>query len=133
MKVYAGRKTMRRSDGMMRWTRLCDPPSEPARWTVVFHHARPKTGYSPRWRWAASSMSRRFAWLPDTRVWLHYDLGFRRTRIIVLPDTAASVKAYLATPDHRQRHRHHAGETAMHGRMFLLHGSGCSAPRRSST
>lgn len=68
--------------------------TEPARWTIIFHRE------AESWIFAALAMGKfkhvsAFAWLPDTRVWLHYDLGFRRTRITALPDTPAS-KAHLA-------------------------------------
>jgi len=67
--------------------------SEPTRWTIVFHRK------AEHWLFALIAMGRfkhvsAFAWLPDTRVWLIYDMGFRRTRIMVLPDTVEA-KAYL--------------------------------------
>lgn len=63
--------------------------AEPARWTVVFHR---KTDH---WFFSAIAMGRfkhvsAFTWLPEAKVWLFYDLGFRRTRVVVLPDTAES-------------------------------------------
>lgn len=67
--------------------------SEPTRWTIVFHRR------AENWFFSLIAMGRfkhvsAFAWLPDVRVWLIYDLGFRRTRVMVLPDTEAS-KTYL--------------------------------------
>jgi hypothetical protein len=67
--------------------------SEPTRWTIVFHRK------AENWFFSAIAMGRfkhvsAFAWLPDVRVWLIYDLGFRRTRVVVLPDTEAS-KSHL--------------------------------------
>lgn len=68
-------------------------PAEAMRWTVVFHRE------AENWLFSLIAMGRfkhvsAFAWVPECAVWLHYDVGFRRTRIIVLPDTAES-KAYL--------------------------------------
>ena len=67
---------------------------EPTRWTIVFHRK------AENWFFSLIAMGRfkhvsAFAWLPDVGVWLVYDLGFRRTRIAVMPDTAES-KAHLA-------------------------------------
>lgn len=67
---------------------------EPTRWTIVFHRK------AENWFFSALAMGHfkhvsAFAWLPDVGVWLVYDLGFRRTRIVVMPDTAES-KAHLA-------------------------------------
>lgn len=68
--------------------------AEPARWSIVFHRQAENRifGLIAMGRFKHVSA---FAWLPGPRVWVHYDLGFCRTRIIVLPDTAES-KAYLA-------------------------------------
>jgi hypothetical protein len=68
--------------------------SEPMRWTIVFHRK------AESWFFGLIAMGRfkhvsAFAWLPDVQRWLVYDVGFRRTRILVLPDTAES-KAHLA-------------------------------------
>jgi hypothetical protein len=62
---------------------------EPARWTIIFHRE------AENWIFSLIAMGRfkhvsAFAWLPDARVWLLYEVGFRRTRIVVLPDTEAS-------------------------------------------
>lgn len=67
--------------------------AEPARWTIVFHRQAESRFFAALAMGHFKHVSA-FAWLPDARVWLHYDLGFARTRIIALPDTAAS-KAYL--------------------------------------
>ena len=69
-------------------------PAEPGRWTVVFHRK------AENWFFAAIAMGHfkhvsAFAWVPDCQAWVHYDLGFRRTRITLLPDTKKS-EAYLA-------------------------------------
>jgi hypothetical protein len=69
-------------------------PAEPVRWTVVFHRK------AENWLFGLIALGRfkhvsAFAWVPECVVWLHYDVGFRRTRITVLPDTEES-KAYLA-------------------------------------
>ncbi len=67
--------------------------AEATRWTIVFHRRAENRifGLIAMGRFKHVSA---FAWLPGPRVWIHYDLGFCRTRIIVLPDTAES-KAYL--------------------------------------
>ena len=67
---------------------------EPTRWTIVFHRR------AENWFFSAIAMGRfkhvsAFTWVPDCRVWLVYDLGFRRTRVFPMPDTAES-KAHLA-------------------------------------
>lgn len=66
---------------------------EPERWTVVFHRS------AQNWFFSVIAMGHfkhvsAFAWLPDLQVWLVYDVAFRRTRIVVLPDTPES-KALL--------------------------------------
>ncbi len=63
--------------------------TEPARWTVVFHRRAENRIFSAIAMGHFKHVSA-FAWLPEVRVWLIYDVGFRRTRITVLPDTAAS-------------------------------------------
>lgn len=67
--------------------------AEAARWTLVFHRV------PHNWFFSLIAMGHfkhvsAFAWLPDARVWLLYDVGFRRTRIVALPDTPES-KALL--------------------------------------
>lgn len=69
-------------------------PAEAERWTVVFHRK------AENWIFGLIAMGRfkhvsAFAWLPDVQRWLVYDVGFRRTRIVVLPDTIES-RAHLA-------------------------------------
>ena len=67
---------------------------EPERWTVVFHRVAGNRFFS----WLAMGHFKHvsaFAWVPDLKVWLVYDVSFRRTRIVLLPDTPES-KAHLA-------------------------------------
>jgi len=62
---------------------------EVQRWTVVFHRT------AANWIFSLIAMGRfkhvsAFAWVPDLRVWIVYDVGFRRSRIVLLPDTEES-------------------------------------------
>jgi hypothetical protein len=67
---------------------------EPSRWTVVFHRKAANRWFSLVAMGHFKHVSA-FAWLPEMGVWLVYDVSFRRTKIVVLPDTPAS-KARLA-------------------------------------
>jgi hypothetical protein len=67
---------------------------EPQRWSVVFHRKAANRFFSLIAMGHFKHVSA-FAWLPELRTWLLFDVGFRRTRIVALPDTAKS-KAYLA-------------------------------------
>jgi hypothetical protein len=68
--------------------------AEATRWSIVFHRQAENRLFAMLAMGHFKHVSA-FAWLPGPRVWIHYDLGFRRTRVVVLPDTAES-KAYLA-------------------------------------
>lgn len=69
-------------------------PAEPGRWTVVFHRKAENRLFSLIAMGHFKHVSA-FAWVPECQAWVHYDLGFRRTRITLLPDTTKS-EAYLA-------------------------------------
>lgn len=69
-------------------------PTEPARWTVVFHRT------ASNWFFSAIAMGEfkhvsAFSWVPSLMVWVIYDVSFERTKIEILPDTEES-KARLA-------------------------------------
>lgn len=69
-------------------------PAIPNRWSVVFH----RKGYNRFFSLIAMGRFKHvsaFAWLPEMRVWLLYDVGFRRTVITVMPDNDGS-KVVLA-------------------------------------
>lgn len=62
---------------------------EPQRWTLVFHRS------AQNWVFSLIALGHfkhvsAFAWLPELKVWLVYDVTFRRTRLVVLPDTQES-------------------------------------------
>ena len=67
---------------------------EAARWTVVFHRKAENRFFSAIAMGHFKHVSA-FAWLPETQHWLIYDVGFRRTRLIMLGDTEGA-KAVLA-------------------------------------
>lgn len=67
---------------------------EASRWSIVFHRR------AENWFFSAIAMGHfkhvsAFAFVPGPDVWLVYDVGFRRTRLVVLPDNEQS-KATLA-------------------------------------
>lgn len=62
---------------------------EPRRWTVVFHRKAANRFFSLIAMGHFKHVSA-FAWAPEMRVWIIYDVGFDRSRIAVLPDTEAS-------------------------------------------
>jgi hypothetical protein len=66
---------------------------EPSRWTIVFHRKAANRWFSLIAMGHFKHVSA-FAWIPELRIWVVYDVGFRRTRIVVLPDNDAS-KAQL--------------------------------------
>jgi hypothetical protein len=67
---------------------------EPERWTIIFHRK------ARNWFFSAIAMGEfkhvsAFAWVQPIKVWVLYDVAFRRTSITLLPDTAQS-RATLA-------------------------------------
>lgn len=64
-------------------------PREPARWTIVFHRKAANRFFSIIAFGEFKHVSA-FAWIPDLRIWLTFDAGFRRTKIVALPDTDES-------------------------------------------
>lgn len=67
---------------------------EAIRWTVVFHRKAENRFFSAIAMGHFKHVSA-FAWLPECGHWLIYDVGFRRTRLKMLPDTEAA-KSILA-------------------------------------
>lgn len=67
--------------------------AEPSTWTLVFHResASRLLGFLAFGRFKHVSA---FAWLPELRIWLVYDVQFARTLVLALPDTPQA-KAYL--------------------------------------
>lgn len=59
--------------------------AEPETWSVVFHR-RPANWFFNLIAMGHFKHVTAVAWVPAARVWIVYDVGFRRTRIIVLPD-----------------------------------------------
>lgn len=58
---------------------------EARRWTVVFHRK------AENWFFHMIAMGHfkhvsAFAWLPDLDIWVFYDVGFRRTRLVHIAD-----------------------------------------------
>lgn len=71
---------------------------EPMRWTIVFHRK------AENWFFSLIAMGHfkhvsAFAWVPALRIWLVYDVGFRRTRLVPMgdsPETRAYLMALIA-------------------------------------
>jgi hypothetical protein len=62
---------------------------EAKRWTVVFHRK------SENWFFRTLAMGHfkhvsAFAWLPELQLWVIYDVGFRRTRLMHLAESPAA-------------------------------------------
>jgi hypothetical protein len=62
---------------------------EARRWSIVFHRD------AENWFFAALACGTfkhvsAFAFVPGPDVWVYYDVGFRRTRLVVLPDNLQS-------------------------------------------
>ena len=58
---------------------------EARRWTIVFHRK------AENWFFSAIALGRfkhvsAFAWLPELGIWVFYDVGFRRTRLMHMAD-----------------------------------------------
>ena len=58
---------------------------EARRWTVVFHRK------AENWFFSALALGHfkhvsAFAWLPELGIWVFYDVGFRRTRLMHMAD-----------------------------------------------
>lgn len=68
---------------------------EPAMWFLIF-----ETKAQARWlRWLALGRFKHVSalgWVPDQRLWVHYDVSLGRTRISVLPDCPGAVD-HIAT------------------------------------
>lgn len=62
---------------------------EPERWYLIFETRAPA-----RWlRWIAMGRFKHVSalgWLPEQRLWVHYDVRLGRTRVAVLPDCQAA-------------------------------------------
>jgi hypothetical protein len=58
---------------------------EARRWTVVFHRKAENRFFSAiacgRFKHVSA-----FAWLPELEIWVFYDVGFRRTRLVHMAD-----------------------------------------------
>lgn len=67
--------------------------AEPQRWTIVFHR-KPANWFFCFIAFGEFKHVSAFAWIPELRIWLTFDAGFSRTRIVALPDTEYS-KAIL--------------------------------------
>lgn len=67
---------------------------EARRWTVVFHRKAENRFFAAIALGHFKHVSA-FAWLPEMGHWLIYDVGFRRTRLMMLGDTEAA-KSVLA-------------------------------------
>ena len=66
---------------------------EARRWTVVFHRKAENRFFSAIACGHFKHVSA-FAWLPELGIWVFYDVGFRRTRLVHLAD-GQYAKAYI--------------------------------------
>lgn len=69
----------------MSWLIITPSEVEARRWTVVFHRKAENRFFSLIALGHFKHVSA-FAWLPELSIWVFYDVGFRRTRIIHVAD-----------------------------------------------